>query len=120
VLGTLCGRILMGTLHMPLAAFVILLVAVLPSKAQDAASLYQHRCAKYPPQFVGSKSPAQRVTLFNRQGVPLNISGIGTNGSFNETTTCGAVSRLSWKWRKRSSVKIAERTYEKRAQALPS
>jgi hypothetical protein len=28
------------------------------------------------------------------------------------------VSRLSWKWRKRSSVKIAERTYEKRAQAL--
>ena len=30
------------------------------------------------------------------------------------------VSRLSWKWRKRSSVKIAERTYEKRAQALHS
>lgn len=28
------------------------------------------------------------------------------------------VSRLSWKWRERSSVKIAERTYEKRAQAL--
>ena len=28
------------------------------------------------------------------------------------------VSCLSWKWRKRSSVKIAERTYEKRAQAL--
>jgi hypothetical protein len=28
------------------------------------------------------------------------------------------VSRLSWKWRKRSSVKIAERTYEKRTQAL--
>jgi hypothetical protein len=28
------------------------------------------------------------------------------------------MSRLSWKWRKRSSVKIAERTYEKRAQAL--
>ena len=30
----------------------------------------------------------------------------------------GLLSRLSWKWRKRSSVKIAERTYEKRAQAL--
>ena len=30
----------------------------------------------------------------------------------------GRLSRLSWKWRKRSSVKIAERTYEKRAQAL--
>jgi hypothetical protein len=28
------------------------------------------------------------------------------------------LSRLSWKWRRRSSVKIAERTYEKRAQAL--
>ena len=28
------------------------------------------------------------------------------------------LSRLSWKWRKRSSVKIAERTYEKRAQSL--
>jgi hypothetical protein len=26
--------------------------------------------------------------------------------------------RLSWKWRKRSSVKIAERTYEKRTEAL--
>ncbi|MGA8620436.1 MAG: DUF6632 domain-containing protein, partial [Candidatus Sulfotelmatobacter sp.] len=25
---------------------------------------------------------------------------------------------LSWKWRKRSSVKITERTYEKRAQSL--
>ncbi len=28
------------------------------------------------------------------------------------------LSRLSWKWRKRSSVEIAERTYEERAQAL--
>jgi hypothetical protein len=28
------------------------------------------------------------------------------------------LSCLSWKWRKRSSVKIAERTYEERAQAL--
>jgi hypothetical protein len=28
--------------------------------------------------------------------------------------------RLSWKWRERSSVKIAERTYEKRAQTLHS
>ena len=28
------------------------------------------------------------------------------------------VFRLSWKWRKRSSVKIAERTYEKRTEAL--
>ena len=28
------------------------------------------------------------------------------------------LSRLSWKWRKRSSVKIAERTYEKRAQNI--
>ncbi len=35
-------------------------------------------------------------------------------------TTVADLSRLSWKWRKRSSVKIAERTYEKRAQALHS
>src|SRR6516225_58304 len=28
------------------------------------------------------------------------------------------MSRLSWKWRRRSFAKIAERTYEKRAQAL--
>ena len=28
------------------------------------------------------------------------------------------VSCLSWKWRKRSFVKITERTYEKRAQSL--
>jgi hypothetical protein len=33
-------------------------------------------------------------------------------------TINGIVFCLSWKWRKRSSVKIAERTYEKRAQAL--
>jgi len=33
-------------------------------------------------------------------------------------TIFAQVSCLSWKWRKRSSVKIAERTYEERAQAL--
>jgi two-component system response regulator len=38
--------------------------------------------------------------------------------SSNEEQDRVNVSRLSWKWRKRSSVKIAERTYEKRAQAL--
>jgi ribonuclease HII len=36
----------------------------------------------------------------------------------NEAYVEAKLSRLSWKWRKRSSVKIAERTYEKRAQAL--
>jgi Abnormal spindle-like microcephaly-assoc'd, ASPM-SPD-2-Hydin len=46
----------------------------------------------YPPQFVGTTSPAQRVMLFNRQSVPLNISGIGTSGSFSKTTTtCSGV-----------------------------
>jgi len=45
----------------------------------------------YSPQFVGTTSAAQRVMLFNRQSVPLNISGISTNGSFAETPTCGAV-----------------------------
>ena len=39
-------------------------------------------------------------------------------GNAAATVSNIAVSRLSWKWRKRSSVKIAERTYEKRAQAL--
>ena len=38
----------------------------------------------------------------------------GDNGEETEAL----VSCLSWKWRKRSSVKITERTYEKRAQAL--
>src|SRR5271155_584357 len=37
-----------------------------------------------------------------------------TTSSFGEQ----CVSCLSWKWRKRSSVKIMERTYEERAQAL--
>jgi hypothetical protein len=39
-----------------------------------------------------------------------------TINTVNETERM--VSCLSWKWRKRSSVKIAERTYEKGAQAL--
>ena len=38
--------------------------------------------------------------------------------SQSSLSTIPVMSRLSWKWRKRSSVKIAERTYEKRAQAL--
>jgi hypothetical protein len=45
----------------------------------------------YPPQFGNTTSPTQKVTLFNRQGVPLNISGIGTTGVFNATTTCPPV-----------------------------
>jgi hypothetical protein len=46
----------------------------------------------YPPQFVGTTSPARRVMLFNRQSVALNISGIGTSGSFNKAaTTCSGV-----------------------------
>ena len=34
-----------------------------------------------------------------------------------KTNSCriASLSRLSWKWRERSSVKIAERTYEERA-----
>ena len=37
--------------------------------------------------------------------------GTGTSGP-------GVLSCLSWNWRKRSFVKITERTYEKRAHAL--
>ena len=47
----------------------------------------------------------------NKQGFPRFV--VITEGRDRAT-----VSRLSWKWRTRSSVKIAERTYEKRAQAL--
>jgi hypothetical protein len=42
-----------------------------------------------------------------------NSTSYGCFVELNEILSC-----LSWKWRKRSSVKIAERTYEKRAQAL--
>jgi len=43
----------------------------------------------------------------------------GTSENAVKTQICIAVlSRLSWKWRRRSFAKIAERTYEKRAQAL--
>ena len=50
-----------------------------------------------------------------------NCLTIGPNGRVKANVNASAVvvlSRLSWKWRERSSVKIAERTYEKRAQAL--
>lgn len=45
--------------------------------------------AKFLPQAVNTTSAAQKITLSNRQSAPLNISGIGTNGSFNATSTCG-------------------------------
>src|SRR5271169_5560274 len=45
----------------------------------------------------------------------LTILKSKTNRSFVDRPP---VSRLSWKWRRRSFAKIAERTYEKRAQAL--
>ena len=41
------------------------------------------------------------------------VNGLTLPWVHNEQLSC-----LSWKWRKRSSVKIAERTYEKRAPAL--
>jgi hypothetical protein len=40
-----------------------------------------------------------------------------TANAYANTPECGLFC-LSWKWRKRSFVKITERTYEKRAQAL--
>src|SRR5690348_1025205 len=49
----------------------------------------------------------------------FDIHGLGTSLDTHDGMAALAhLSRLSWKWRKRSSVKIAERTYEKRAQAL--
>jgi hypothetical protein len=49
------------------------------------------------------------------------ISGVQTEigtGAEYEMGQKVDVFRLSWKWRERSSVKIAERTYEKRTEAL--
>ena len=53
----------------------------------------------------------------------VNLKSIERFGAASETPEImvrweGSLFRLSWKWRERSSVKIAERTYEKRAQAL--
>jgi len=48
----------------------------------------------------------------------LKMYGIASGSKHQILASYGAMSRLSWKWRKHSSVKIAERTYEKRAQAL--
>ncbi len=50
---------------------------------------------------------------FTRAADRLHITQSGFSKQINEIVSC-----LSWKWRKRSSVKIAERTYEERAQAL--
>src|SRR5260370_40139173 len=43
---------------------------------------------------------------------------VGDNVDFEVLDDITVMSRLSWNWRKRSFAKIAERTYEKRAQAL--
>jgi Abnormal spindle-like microcephaly-assoc'd, ASPM-SPD-2-Hydin len=45
----------------------------------------------FPPQYVGQASPAQSVSFYNRQSVPINISGVSTSGGFSETTTCKGV-----------------------------
>src|ERR1035437_78593 len=52
----------------------------------------------------------------------ITVAQAAKDHGIHETTIYNwiGVSCLSWKWRTRSSVKIAERTYEKRAQALHS
>ena len=42
----------------------------------------------FSPQYVGSHSPTQRVTLYNRLSTSLNISAISASGNFPDTTTC--------------------------------
>jgi hypothetical protein len=48
----------------------------------------------------------------------IEMKHVTTIGQEAQVRVDATLSRLSWKWRKRSSVKITERTYEKRAQAL--
>ena len=50
----------------------------------------------------------------------MSMLGFYTSGGLIPSIVVAilGVSRLSWNWRKRSFAKIAERTYEKRAQAL--
>src|SRR5271165_1049866 len=54
------------------------------------------------------------------RGANQRVKGEGGGGRVVFTTGArrARVSCLSWKWRKRSSVKIAERTYEKGTKAL--
>ena len=40
------------------------------------------------PQYVGSSSAAQKVTLFNPQAVALSVSSISVSGNFTDTTNC--------------------------------
>src|SRR5271157_3506787 len=47
------------------------------------------------------------------------LAALSTHGLCAVLGNDPPVSCLSWKWRKRSSVKIAERTYEKGTKALP-
>jgi hypothetical protein len=56
------------------------------------------------------------ITVTNIGKRPVTITTFGAIGLHPHRNM--VVSCLSWKWRKRSSVKIAERTYEERAQAL--
>ena len=53
-------------------------------------------------------------TCENCLGRRSSVACVCTYSASMPTTMC----RLSWKWRKRSSVNIAERTYAKRAQVL--
>jgi hypothetical protein len=69
-------------------------------------------------------SPYEIVSAFERvervlghEWLTARISARGIAPT-TEVVGMGLLSCLSWKWRRRSSVKITERTYEKRAQAL--
>jgi hypothetical protein len=63
----------------------------------------------------GQKVPIQRTRLRSPENREQRL---GSYELFQRSGPMEHVSCLSWKWRKRSSVKIMERTYEERAQAL--
>src|SRR5579872_1035656 len=63
---------------------------------------------------VGPDLPIKQKSLRGGTVARLNVDPTAGSGSdvCAEGDLLAIVSRLSWKWRKRSSVKIAERTYE--------
>src|SRR5271169_7257128 len=61
------------------------------------------------------------TVLMAMYGDGKTITSLGilrSESACNQACCAMVVFCLSWKWRKRSSVKIMERTYEERAQAL--
>src|SRR5208283_803550 len=68
-----------------------------------------------PSRFVGKASASKR---YSRSTPPADREGTASTWTNGRSQSRLGVSCLSWKWRKRSSVKITERTYEERTEAF--